>query len=211
MKNRWRYSLPACLAASLAYREAVVQLYPINDLAFHLWQYPSFLGHYAIGVTLASFYANRKMPVAKFNSSFPSLIAVTSLLLSQYLIGSIYSIDNNKAAFPVVLFALEYGALIYFVLTSPSASRVRSAFTNRVAISAGKISYSTYTWHLPIELGLYQLGLPALAWAAISTALALTVASWSFRNLETPFLEVRNRFLAVKGLGTSPIRIGKDL
>lgn len=129
------------------------------------------------------------------------MIAVTSLLLSQYLIGSIYSIDNNKAAFPVVLFALEYGALIYFVLTSPSASRVRSAFTNRVAISAGKISYSTYTWHLPIELGLYQLGLPALAWAAISTALALTVASWSFRNLETPFLELRNRFLAVKGWG----------
>src|SRR5437899_12504938 len=109
-------------------------------------------------------------------------------MMAPYLLGSVYSTRNYQAAFPVVLFALEYGSLIYFVLTSPSASRVRSAFTNRVAISAGKISYSTYTWHLPIELGLYQLGLPALAWAAISTALALTVASWSFRNLETPFL-----------------------
>ena len=209
VKERWRYSLPVCLAASIAYRVAVVQLYPINEVAFHLWQYPSFLGHYAIGVTLASFYANRKMRVAKFNSSFPSLIAVTSLLVSQYLIGSVYSISNNKAAFPGVLFALEYGALINFVLTSPTASRVRSAFTNRVAISAGKISYSTYTWHLPIEVGLYQLGLPALAWAAISIALVLSVASWSFRNLETPILELRNRFLPAKGLGISPVRVGK--
>src|SRR5207244_12540374 len=33
-------------------------------------------------------------------SSFPSVIAVTSLLVSQYLIGSVYSISNNKAAFP---------------------------------------------------------------------------------------------------------------
>ena len=71
VKNRWRYSLPACILASIAYRAAVIQLYPINDLAFHLWQYPSFLGHYAIGVTLASFYANRKMSVAKFNRLFP--------------------------------------------------------------------------------------------------------------------------------------------
>ena len=209
VKNRWRYSLPACILGSIAYRVAVVQLYPINELAFHLWQYPSFLGHYAIGVTLAGFYANKKMPVAKFNSSLPSLMAVTSLLVSQYFIGSVYSISNNKAAFPGILFALEYGALIYFVLTSPAASRVRSAFANRVAISAGKISYSTYTWHLPIEVGLYQLGLPALAWAAISIAIVLSVASWSFRNLETPILDL-NRFLPVKGLGIIPVQIGND-
>src|SRR5438309_11920271 len=93
-------AVPVCLAASIAYRVGVVQRYAINEVAFPVWQYPSFLGHYAIGVTLASFYANRKMRVAKFNSSFPSLIAVTSLLVSQYLIGSVYSISNNKAAFP---------------------------------------------------------------------------------------------------------------
>ncbi|MFI5421407.1 MAG: acyltransferase family protein, partial [Nitrososphaerales archaeon] len=62
-KNRWKYSLPACVGISLVYRLWVVQQFG-ND-AFHLWQYPSFLGHYAVGLTLANLYVNRKFFVGK--------------------------------------------------------------------------------------------------------------------------------------------------
>jgi peptidoglycan/LPS O-acetylase OafA/YrhL len=198
--ERWKFSLPACVSLSLAYRVAVVNLYPGNALAFHLWQYPSFLGHFALGLTLANFYVNKKMPIGKSGSSAQSILVASGLVASQYAIGSIYSIGNNVAAFPGIVFAFEYSMLIYSVLTSPSTSRIRLAFANRAAVFAGKISYSTYTWHLPIEVGLLQLGLPSLEWALVSVASAMLLATWSFRNLETRFLMLRDRFLLRSGL-----------
>jgi peptidoglycan/LPS O-acetylase OafA/YrhL len=196
VRERWRYALPVCIAASVIYRIVVIQIYASNNLTFHLWQYPSFLGHYAIGVTLANFYVNKKMQSAKFSSSIPLILAIATLLVSQYFIGSRYSIFNDVMAFPGVLFAIEYGALIYFSLTSPAGSRIRSIFTNRIITYAGTISYSTYTWHLPIEVWLYQLGLPTVQWVFVSVVISLSVATASYRLVETRFLRLRDKFLS---------------
>jgi peptidoglycan/LPS O-acetylase OafA/YrhL len=136
------------------------------------------------------------MQSAKFSSSIPLILAIATLLVSQYFIGSRYSIFNDVMAFPGVLFAIEYGALIYFSLTSPAGSRIRSIFTNRIITYAGTISYSTYTWHLPIEVWLYQLGLPTVQWVFVSVVISLSVATASYRLVETRFLRLRDKFLS---------------
>jgi peptidoglycan/LPS O-acetylase OafA/YrhL len=211
MKKRWKISLPACLLITMGYRLAVIHFYASDNVAFYLWQYPSYLGHFGIGITLANFYSNKRIRnlfSSKLSSSMLAFLSVISLLVTQFVIGSIYSTDNNKQAMPGIIFAFEYGALIYFVLVSPQTSRIRRIFDNRPAIFAGKISYSSYTWHLPIEIGLYQLGVPLLIWAPIAFVLSLCVASLSFRNLEIPFLKLRNKFLAQRGWGQLTNEIG---
>jgi peptidoglycan/LPS O-acetylase OafA/YrhL len=193
--NRWVFSLPACVAISLAYRIAMVSLFQADGLAFHLWQYPSYLGHFALGLTLANLYSSGRIRPGRLSSSF--LAATVSLLIvSQYVVGATYSIGNNVMILPGVIFSFEFAALIFAVLASPTGSVLRRAFTNKAATFAGRISYSTYTWHLPIEIALYQFGMPALAWATVSLGVALTVATWSFRYLETPCLNLRDKVLA---------------
>jgi peptidoglycan/LPS O-acetylase OafA/YrhL len=193
-KSRWKFALPACIALSLIYRYMINQQYSSGDLAFYLWQYPSFVGHYAIGLTLANLYGRGRMNF-RFGSSLPALFSVGILLLTQFEVGQVYSIGNNLVALPGLIFAFEYGALIFFTLTSPLTSWARRLFTNGPALFAGKISYSTYTWHLPIEVSLFQMGFPITIWAPVSVGLAVLTATLSYRNLEAPVLQMRNRFL----------------
>jgi len=207
--RRWMSSLPACIALSLAYRLYVVSTFPADDLAFRLWQYPSFLGHFAFGLSLASLYSSGKVRPGAV-SSLPALAAIALLLATQSVVGSLYSVGNNLEVFPSIAFSFEYAALILAVLASPTTSPWRSAFTNRVVVSAGKISYSMYTWHLPIEVGLFQVGLPALVWAPLSLAAATIAATWSFRNLEAPSLRLRDRLLQGRPIEAraAPVRAG---
>ena len=133
-----------------------MQQFANNGLAFHLWQYPSFIGHYAIGLTLANFYVNRKFFAGKFASAEPILTPIVLLLVTQYFVGSGWGIGNNIEVFPGILFAFEFGLLIYFALSIPATSSLRHIFDNKIATSVGKISYSLYTWHLPIEVMLLR-------------------------------------------------------
>jgi peptidoglycan/LPS O-acetylase OafA/YrhL len=195
--RRWMISLPTCLAFSLGYRIAMVSLFQQDGLAFHLWQYPSFMGHFALGLTLANFYVHGKVkPGGASNALLGAILAL--VVATQYLIGATFSIGNNVLVLPGVLLALEFAALIFAVLASPADSVLRRVFSNRVMTSAGKISYSTYTWHLPIEVGLSQLGLPLFAWVGFSLASAISVAVLSYRRLELPCLNLRDRILAGK-------------
>jgi peptidoglycan/LPS O-acetylase OafA/YrhL len=196
-KGRWRFELPGCIPLSAKNRYMIIQQYSSGDLAFYLWQYPSFVGHYAIGLTFANLYTRGKMNF-RFGSSLPALFSVGILLVTQYEVGQAYSIGNNLVALLGLIFAFEYGALIFFTLTSPLTSWARRLFTNGPAAFAGKISYSTYTWHLPIEVALFQMGLPITIWAPVSVGLVVLTATFSYRNLEVPFLQLRNRFLACR-------------
>lgn len=193
-KDRWKFSLPVCIALSVAYRFVIIQDFSSSNLAFYLWQYPSFVGHYAVGLTLANLYVRGRMNFG-FGSSLPALFVVGILVITQYEIGQAYSIGNNLVALPGLVFAFEYGALIFFTLTSPVSSWARRIFTNGPALFAGKISYSTYTWHLPVEVALFQMGLPIAIWAPTAVGLAVLTAIFSYRNLEVPCLQLRNRFL----------------
>src|SRR5579862_798284 len=197
-KNRWRYSLPACLAVSILYREWAVLEFAHSDLSFHLWQYPSFLGHYALGLTLANFYVNRKFSGGKVTSSKPMLASILLLIVTQYFVGSAYGISNNGLVLPGLLFAFEYASLIYFTLSTTSQSTLRKIFDNRLATSLGKISYSLYTWHLPIEIFLLRSGLRSWEWVGLSLFLSLSVAALSYKFVEKPFLRYRDRLLSDK-------------
>jgi len=144
-----------------------------------------------------------------FGSAEPILTSIAMLLVTQYFIGSTYGIGNNGQVYPGILFAFEYGLLIYFALSIPSTSTLRHIFDNRVATYVGKISYSLYTWHLPIEVLLLRSGLPVLEWAGLSLFLSLSVATLSYRYIEKPFLNLRDKLLRGKDRfeSTSPSRV----
>jgi peptidoglycan/LPS O-acetylase OafA/YrhL len=196
VRNRWKYALPICILIALVYRFEVIRLYSNDDLTFHLWQYPSFIGHYAIGVTLGNLYATGKLARIKGRlTSLPLVLCLGALLGTQYYVATKFSIFNNVALYPGMVFAAEYGALMFFSLTLPTSAIVKRVFTNRPVSYAGKISYSTYTWHLPIETASFPLGLPAFEWVALSLFAVLSVATISFYLIERPFLALRARFL----------------
>ena len=200
LKQRWMYSLPICIAISTAYRVIFYTMLSNNlyYLNFSLWQFPSYIESYAIGATLANFFVYGKIYAGKYSSAIPLILSAALLVVTQFVVGSNYY--WNAYNFPVVniVFALEYGAILYFTLTSPLASKVRSLFTNPVAQFTGKVSYSTYIWHLPIEVTFYSLGLPLLQWIAISYTVSMTIATLSYRYVEKPFLSFRNRFVRVR-------------
>jgi peptidoglycan/LPS O-acetylase OafA/YrhL len=196
VRNRWKYALPICVLIALVYRFEVIRLYSNNDLSFHFWQYPSFIGHYAVGVTLGNLYATGKLARIKGRlTSLPLVLSIGVLLGTQYYVAEKFSIFNNIAMYPGVVFAAEYGALVLFALTLPTSAIVKRVFTNRPVSYAGKISYSTYTWHLPVETALSQLGLPVFEWVGLSLFAVISVASISFYLVERPFLALRERFI----------------
>jgi peptidoglycan/LPS O-acetylase OafA/YrhL len=196
VRNRWRYALPVCILIALLYRFEAIRLYSNNDLSFHLWQYPSFIGHYAIGVTLGNLYVTGKLGrIAGRLTSLPLILTIGALIGTQYYVAMKFSIFNNVALYPGIIFAAEYGALLLFSLTLPASALVKKVFTNRPVSYAGKISYSTYTWHLPIETALSQMGLPVFEWIALSLFAILSIATISFYLVERPFLALRTRFL----------------
>lgn len=215
--KRWIYSLPVFAAISILYRYNVFSMYHTQPgvLEFYMWQYPSFIFNYAIGTTLANWYLRRngvlpplarwrkisgslkyRFPILEtFPSYLPMLGSILLLIATQYWIGSTYGFINNVYPLPGLLFAPEYGALLYFTLTSPASSILRRIFTNRPTLFAGKISYSVYLWHLPILLTLYAMKLPLPVWIISTYAVVMLVATLTYLFVEKPFLKLRNKIL----------------
>ncbi len=190
-------ALPVCLAISIVYRYAVVSEFGGNTiLPLYLWQYPSYIGHYALGATLANFYVYGKAGAdGRQKSSIPLLACIALVAVTEYAIGAMFSDSNLMMAFPGMLFAFEYALLIYSAITAPMGSLVRRIFTNGAATYLGRLSYSLYTWHLPIEIVLFGFGLPWIEWGVLSVAAALSVATASYYFVERPFLRLRSRFI----------------
>lgn len=198
LRGRWKVALPVCLAVSMVYRYAVLSEYGSGgDLTFYLFQYPTYLVNYALGATLANFYVYGKAGAARrYRSSIPLLACIGVVVATQYWTGMTYSGSNYRAFLPSMAFPFEYTALIYAAMTSPLGSAVRGVFTNPAASFLGKVSYSMYTWHLPIEEVLFRFGLPWLEWGLLSIAVIVGVATASFYLVERPFLRLRSRLLS---------------
>jgi len=76
---------------------------------------------------------------------------------------------------------------------SPRLCGVRRLVANRVAIFIGKISYSLYLWHL-ICLSAAQWLFPhAAAQILVGASLSFAVATASYRLIEVPFAQLRQR------------------
>jgi peptidoglycan/LPS O-acetylase OafA/YrhL len=165
VRGRWIFSLPGCVALSTGYREVIFSLYKNNlgSLNFYLWQYPSYIEHYALGATLAALFVSGKFVPRRINSMFLAII-LGALVSTEYLLGKAYA--SNAYDYPIsnLLFALEFAGLIYFTLALPIGSRGRNLFTNKITTVMGKLSYSTYVWHLPVLFTLYTYHLPLLEW-----------------------------------------------
>ncbi|MHB8566296.1 MAG: acyltransferase family protein [Nitrososphaerales archaeon] len=206
--DRWMYALPACVAISTAYRTIIGTIYYGNLYLenFYLWQYPSYIEHYAIGATLANFFVNRRIFEGKHTSK--PLIGIIGLtIVSQITIGFLYPINGYNFPIANLVFALEYGGLIYYTLSAPRATWIRNLFTNRAASFAGKISYSTYVWHLPIEATIFLFNLPLALWIISSYALSIVISVASHYAVERPFLRLRNRFLPTRKINISRKKI----
>ena len=202
MKRRWVYSLPICIAFSIAYRLVMYASFGNNlyYLNFYLWQYPSYVADYAIGATLANFFVFDKMRPGKYKTAYPLMLTGGLLILTQFIVGSTYSAVDSGYNFPTVnmIFAFEYAGILYFTLTSPIASSIRALFRNKAAAFAGKISYSAYVWHLPIEIAVFSMGVPLMIWIPVSYCLAMSLATLSYYYVERPFLSFRNRFVSFR-------------
>jgi peptidoglycan/LPS O-acetylase OafA/YrhL len=201
LKRRWIYALPICIAISLAYRLVIFGLYNQNptDLRFFMWQYPSFVGEYAIGAFLANLYVRRKKVMNEektgFSAAIPMIFAIALLIATQYYFGTIYSFANDVQVYPSVIFGAEYGLLIYTTIVSPRDLFLRRLFTHRVSIFTGKISYSLYSVHLPIIQFVWQLRLPLLGWISASYSLIFITSALIYIGVERPFLKLRSRFV----------------
>jgi peptidoglycan/LPS O-acetylase OafA/YrhL len=202
LRGRWKVALPVCLAVSLVYKYAVISAYGnTGDLTFYLWQYPSYLANFALGATLANFYVYDEARAARRHaSSIPLLACIGVLAATQYWTGMAYAGSNYRVLLPGELFPVEYAALIYAAITSPLGSVVNRAFVNPAASYLGRVSYSMYTWHLPVEEVLFTFGLPWLEWGCLSLAAVVGVATASFYLVERPFLRLRARFLSTKAV-----------
>ena len=168
VRHRWVYSLPGCIIVSTVYREIIFLIYRnnlnfLNFLNFYLWQYPSYIEHYAIGATLAALIVGRKFLPRKTNSFFLKG-TIGALIFTEYYLGVSYA--SNLYDYPTsnLALALEYAALSYFTIALPITSRARVLFTNKITSIMGKLSYSTYVWHLPILVTLYSFHMPLVEW-----------------------------------------------
>jgi len=195
--RRWTYALPVCIAISTFYRVIVSGLF-VNNLFlenFYLWQYPSYIEHFAIGATLGNIFVNRGIFAGKFDTNQRILGVIALIIATQYISGLFYNENGYNFSIANLIFALEYSGLIYYTLSSPLTSWIRWIFSNGFAQYLGKISYSTYVWHLPIQATLYLLKLPLIEWVLMSYSLAITLSVASYYLVERPFLRLRYRLV----------------
>jgi peptidoglycan/LPS O-acetylase OafA/YrhL len=194
IKRRWIYSLAGCIIVSTVYREVIFSIYAgkLQLLNFYLWQYPSYVEHYAIGATLAALYVGSKFIPRRINS--PLLVAtIGALIVTEYYLGVNY--HSNLYDYPLsnLALAIEFAGLIYFALSLQSGSKLRSLFTNKVASATGKLSYSTYLWHLPVLATLYAFRLSLGLWIISSYLLTMTLAAFTYLLVERPFLRLKDK------------------
>lgn len=117
--------------------------------------------------------------------------------------------------------AIAFGALIVWLLDDP---RPRRLFEWSALRSVGRISYGGYLYHLPLlgicvgwrakliawgGAGGFAHGAAHLLWISSMVALTLLVASVSYRVIERPFLDLKDRPSSL-GLRRVAQRVGQS-
>ena len=104
----------------------------------------------------------------------------------------------------VSLFAV-FGTLLVAVCVFQRFALLRRVLCLQPLQFLGRISYSTYLWHLPLILLLrrfewYETGLPSGLHAPVTLMIVLPLSYLSFRWIETPAMNLKHRF----GPGANP-------
>jgi peptidoglycan/LPS O-acetylase OafA/YrhL len=206
--NRWMYALPACIAISTFYRVIVATMYGNNLFYenFYLWQYPSYIEHFAIGITIGNLFVTRRVYELKQVGNESKLaLTIVLIFVTQYIAGLFFNVQGYNYPLANLIFASEYGALLYFTLSSPLTSWIRKIFTNSFAQFLGKISYSTYVWHLPIEATLFFFRFPLIEWLVASYILAMSLSIFTYYYVEQTFQKLRYRIVP-----SEKVQLGKQ-
>lgn len=121
-------------------------------------------------------------------------------------------LDPLVRTFGYSIIAISFAALIAVALGLKQGSWLRHVLSNGILVTLGKYSYALYVFHHPIILLMKDYGLSVdmvprfagsqalglLVFGAIAFSLTMFCALLSWRLVEKPFLELKNRF-SVRG------------
>ncbi len=150
-------------------------------------QLPAFAAHFALGIALAGAWVrSRDAPRRPLVRAGLAVLAV-ALLAAQFT-GRVPLPQEHARMVPMLVLAV----FLWLAVTAKEGAAARALGGGAFAF-AGRVSYSTYLYHLPLLLlwDAYARGLGG--WLALPAYLAaLGAISWiSWRQVERPFLEGR--------------------
>ena len=189
--RRWITCLLACIAiTSLIVSQISVNKYPVA--AFFLLHTRAW--EIAIGA-LVAVHLNKQNPEDLPATIFSQAAAVFGLFLIVY---AIISFDKSTP-FPGIYALIPTAGTALIILFATEETFVGKFLSNKLFVSVGLISYSTYLWHQPIfALGRHW----TLTELSFSTSLLMVGCSFmlaylSYRFVEKPFRQKGNISLRV--------------
>lgn len=190
--RRWPWGLALCLLASLAFRAAAFSGNVSNPLFFlSIFGLPSFLGHFAIGLTAARLRTVR-LPVLSAAAG-ALLIGVPTVLLIPR--GS-FNVGFDTFASHILVRPLAAAGFALLVLAAATPGPVRRALEVAPLKVLGDMSYSLYLIHIPAQLVVqWAVGLPQhpALYAALAAAASLVYGAMFYGLVERPAEQWRHR------------------
>lgn len=152
-------------------------------------QLPAYLAHFAAGI-LCGYYWLRwraRTPMGWEKFAWP-LVAITGLaiLFSMHSANGIRLGDYTWTLIPLSM------GMVMLAVVSSGGGFARPLLANAPLLFAGRISYSTYLYHLPLLL-LWNKFSPPSGWASLPVyaAIVVGVGYLSWRFVEVPYLKRR--------------------
>lgn len=206
-------TIPFALAA-IAYLVWANAPVDASQVRFHTFQFPAFLGHFAVGIAAAQLVQGRWRP--RIDPDFAIASALTLLVLvPASLLGYARQFEPVEgplfAYFVRLLAGIFFGILMVFSLQP--GSRVGRWFTMRPMVWMGEISYSLYLVHYGIAGTFLVSGsdapfrdLPTFAFLLTVTSLIGAAAFYAL--VERPSLQLKEA--VARRLGGVPRPRGLD-
>jgi peptidoglycan/LPS O-acetylase OafA/YrhL len=145
----------------------------------------------AIGIVLSSGLLNEKT-TQRLSQGLTWLAPIaTSVLISLFV--------SARWSLPIMFYIgftvvdLFTAILILDIVINPH-SMTKKLLANKWLIWIGTISYGLYLWHYPIYRVLQSIGMNEMMVFSIGSPLALLIAAFSYRYLETPILKQKKHF-----------------
>ncbi len=140
---------------------------------------------------------------------FPLFVLTGLGTLGLYVVAKgLNGYDRRVVAVGYFMLALFFASGVSLCADGKISDRVKSALSSKVLVSCGKVSYGMYIFHWPLLIvsipwlkrtqeHMGEMGQLGLNTAFMVTAITLVwgAAQLSFKYFETPFLNLKNRFL----------------
>lgn len=207
-QRRWKASVVACVALSIAWRAATYQSGEYSWLTFAP---PAFLGHYALGIAAARLYLDGwRSPIPSAYLAPAAALAFIVLPLSVLIPnGGFGQGTENLLADALLrpLVALGF-AVVTFSLAGES-SLLQALFGSAPMRALGEISYSVYLTQVPVLLFLRAhtsaLRLSSVGYALAGLTVALVCAFLFYRLVEKPLLKIRQQLTSRPATERNPM------